>query len=78
MSRAADWRDIVGPLMEAVDPTFVMLCLLDPAAAQALIPPTYTLVLGSMTGQGRGLAVGIRQADVLPMHPPSVVCDSRD
>ena len=42
------------------------------------MPPTYALVQGTVTGQGRGLAVGIRLADILPMHPPAVVYDSRD
>ena len=79
LAGAAHHRDIVGPLIEAVDPSFVMLQeTWDPTAAQALVPPTYALVQGAVTGQGRGLAVGIRLADILPMHPPAVVYDSRD
>ena len=69
----------MGPLIEAVDPSYVLLQeTWDLAAAQALVPPTYALVQGTVTGQGRGLAVGIRLADILPMHPPTVVYDSRD
>ena len=79
LAGAAHQRDIVGPLIEAVDPSFVMLQeTWDPTAAQALVPPTYALVQGAVTGQGRGLAVGIRLADILPMHPPAVVYASRD
>ena len=74
LAGAAHQRDIVGPLIEAVDPSFVMLQeTWDPTAAQQLVPPTYALVQGAVTGQGRGLAVGIRLADILPMDPPAVV-----
>ena len=79
LAGAAHQRDIVGPLIEAVDPSYVMLHeTWDPTAAQAPVPPTYALVQGAVTGHGRGLAVDIRVADILPMHPPAVVYDSRD
>ena len=71
LAGAAHQREIVGPLIEAVDPSYVLPQeTWDLAATQALVPPTYALVQGAVTGQGRGLAAGIRLADILPMHPP--------
>ena len=79
LAGAAHQRNIVGPLVEALDPSYVLLQdTWDPAAAQAQVPPTYALVQGILTGQGCGLAVGIGLADIIPIHPPAVVYDSQD
>ena len=79
LAGAARQHDIVGPLIEDVDPSYVWLQeTWDLAAAQALVPPTYALVQGTVTRRGRCLALGIRLADILPMRPPNVVCDLPD